>query len=145
MGDLVLDDIEAIKQVQARFLRAADTQDTELIRTTVIDDFHCDTGAAGRGATSGIEDFVVRISTTPALAVHHALMPEIELTSPSTARGIWAVHMFARTADGTVVNGYGHYDNTYAKVGGAWRLSTLKLSWLHRDIRPGQPLAPGAA
>jgi hypothetical protein len=140
-----LDDIEAIKQVQGRFLRAADTQDIELLRTTIIDDFHCDTGSAGRGATSGIEDFVVRISTTPALAVHHALMPEIELISPNIAKGIWAVHMFARTADGTVVNGYGHYNNTYEKVGGSWRLSTLNLSWLHRDSRPGQPVGQGAA
>jgi hypothetical protein len=145
MGELVLDDIEAIKQVQARFLRAADTRDTDLVRTTIIDDFHCDTGSAGRGATSGIEDFVIRIATTPALAVHHALMPEIELTSPDTARGIWAVHMFASTADGTVVNGFGHYDNTYVKVEGEWRLSTLKLDWLHRDFRRGQPVAKGAA
>jgi hypothetical protein len=133
----VLDDIEAIKQVQARFLRAADSQDTELIRTTIIDDFHCDTGSAGRGATSGIEDFVIRISSTPALAVHHALLPEIELTSPTTAKGIWAVHMFAKTADGTVVDGYGYYNNTYEKVAGSWRLSTLKLNWLHRESRPG--------
>jgi hypothetical protein len=136
-----LDDIEAIKQVQARFLRAADTQDTDLIRTAIIDDFHCDTGSAGRGATSGVEDFVVRIASTPALAVHHALMPEIELTSPTTATGIWAVHMFAHTADGTVVNGFGHYNNSYVKVADGWRLSTLKLSWLHRDIRPGQSAA----
>ena len=78
MGELILDDIEAIKQVQGRFFRAADTRDADLIRTTVIDDFYCDTGSGGRGETSGIEDFVVRISSTPAIAVHHALMPEIE-------------------------------------------------------------------
>jgi hypothetical protein len=144
-GELVLDDIEAIKQVQGRFLRAADTRDTELIRTTIIDDFYCDTGSGGRGETRGVENFVTRISTTPALAVHHALMPEIELTSPNTANGIWAVHMFAKTANGTVVDGFGHYNNTYEKVGGSWRLSTLRLSWLHRESRPGQPVAPAAA
>jgi hypothetical protein len=145
MGEWVLDDIEAIKQVQGRFLRAADTRDAELIRTTIIDDFYCDTGSGGRGETKGIEDFVIRISTTPALAVHHALMPEIELTSPNTANGIWAVHMFAKTANGTVVDGYGHYNNTYVKVGGSWRLSTLRLGWLHRESRPGQPVAPATA
>jgi hypothetical protein len=137
MGEWLLDDIEAIKQVQGRFLRAADTQDADLVRTTIIDDFYCDTGSSGRGATSGIEDFVVRISTTPALAVHHAMMPEIELTSPTTATGIWAVHMFAKTADGTVVNGYGYYNNTYEKVAGSWRLSRLILTWLHRESQPG--------
>jgi hypothetical protein len=132
-----VDDIEAIKQVQGRFLRAADTQDADLIRTTIIDDFYCDTGSGGRGETSGIEDFVVRISTTPALAVHHALMPEIELTSPTAAKGIWAVHMFAKTPDGTVIDGYGYYNNTYEKLAGSWRLSTLRLSWLHKESRPG--------
>jgi len=130
-----LDDIEAIKQVQGRFLRAADTQDADLVRTTIIDDFYCDTGSGGRGETRGIENFVVRISTTPALAVHHALMPEIELTSPTTAKGTWAVHMFAKTADGTAIDGYGYYNNTYEKIAGAWRLSTLRLSWLHKETR----------
>lgn len=134
-----MDDIEAIKQVQARFLRAADTRDTDLIRTTVVDDFYCDTGSGGRGETKGIEDFVVRISTTPALAVHHALMPEISLISPTTAKGTWAVHMFAKTADGSAINGYGYYNNEYAKLDGTWRVTRLILTWLHREVQPGQP------
>jgi hypothetical protein len=140
-----VDDIEAIKQVQGRFLRAADTQDADLIRTTIIDDFYCDTGSGGRGETKGIEAFVTRITTTPALAVHHALMPEIELTSPDTANGTWAVHMFAKIADGSVVDGFGYYNNTYRKVDGAWRVSTLRLSWLHRESRPGEPIRRSAA
>jgi hypothetical protein len=140
----MLDDIEAIKQVQGRFLRAADTRDGDLVRTTVIDDFYCDTGSGGRGETRGIDNFVARITSTPAIAVHHALMPEIELTSPDSATGIWAVHMFAKTADGTVVNGFGYYNNTYQKQDGAWLLSTLRLSWLHRESRPGEPVAKPA-
>ena len=138
-----MDDIEAIKQVQARFLRAADTQNGDLVRTTVIDDFYCDTGSGGRGETRGIENFVARITSTPAIAVHHALMPEIELTSADTATGIWAVHMFAKVADGSVVNGFGYYNNEYVKVGGEWRVSRLILSWLHRETQPGVPVARG--
>jgi hypothetical protein len=140
-----VDDIEAIKQVQGRFLRAADTADADLIRTTIIDDFYCDTGSGGRGETKGIEAFVTRITTTPAIAVHHALMPEIELTSPETAKGTWAVHMFAKVADGSVVDGFGYYNNTYQKVDGNWRVSRLILSWLHRESRPGEPVARTAA
>jgi len=134
-----LDDIEAIKKVQATFLRAADTRDTDLIRQCVIDDFYCDTGSGGRGETSGVEDFVVRIATTPAIAVHHALMPEIELTSATTAKATWAVHMFAKMAKGTVVDGFGYYNNEYAKVGGAWRVTRLILTWLHREMHAGEP------
>lgn len=136
-----MDDIEAIKKVQATFLRAADTRDTDLIRTTVIDDFYCDTGSGGRGETSGVEDFVVRIATTPAIAVHHALMPEIELTSATTAKGTWAVHMFAKMTDGRVVNGFGYYNNEYAKVDDTWRVTRLILTWLHREMQAGEPAA----
>jgi hypothetical protein len=136
-----VDDIEAIKKVQGTFLRACDTGDGDLVRTTIIEDFYCDTGSGGRGETRGIEDFVVRITSTPALAVHHALLPEIELTSDTTATGTWAVHMFAKQPDGTAIDGYGYYNNSYVKVDGSWRVSKLLLSWLHKEVRPGQPVA----
>jgi hypothetical protein len=68
-------------------------------------------------------------------------MPEIELTSPTTAKGIWAVHMFAKLANGGVVNGFGHYNNEYAKVDGTWRVSRLILTWLHREMQAGEPAA----
>jgi hypothetical protein len=135
-----VDDIEAIKKVQGTFLRACDTGDGDLVRTTIIDDFYCDTGSGGRGETKGVEDFVVRITSTPALAVHHALLPEIEITSATTATGTWAVHMFAKQPDGTAIDGYGYYTNEYQKVGDSWRVSRLILSWLHKEVRPGEPV-----
>jgi hypothetical protein len=134
-----MDDIEAIKQVQAQYGRAADTQNWELLRPTVTDDFHCDTGAGGRGETRGLEAFIARVGTNPAVTVHHALMPEIELTSPTGANGIWAVHLFAKMPDGAAVDAFGHYHNTYRKIDGAWKLASLQLAWLHREIRPGTP------
>jgi hypothetical protein len=135
-----VDDYEAIKKVQATFLRACDTGDGDLVRTTIIDDFYCDTGSQGRGETRGIEDFVVRITSTPATAIHHALLPEIELTSDTTANGTWAVHMFAKVADGSTVDGYGYYNNTYEKVGDSWRVARLILTWQHREVRPALPV-----
>jgi hypothetical protein len=130
-----VDDIEAIKQVKARYGRAADTRDWDLLRTTVTDDFSCDTGSQGRGATVGIDAFIERVGGNPSVTVHHALMPEIELTSPTTATGIWAVHLFAQTPDGGSVDGFGHYHDTYVKVDGSWRLSSLRLEWQHRELR----------
>jgi hypothetical protein len=132
-----MDDIETIRQVQARYCRAADTKDWDLLRSTVTEDFACDTGSGGRGATTGVEAFIDRVGTNPTVTVHHALLPEIELTTPSAARGIWAVHLFATTPDGSTVDSYGHYHNTYEKRDGAWRLRSLRLEWLHREVRPG--------
>jgi deazaflavin-dependent oxidoreductase (nitroreductase family) len=133
-----VDDIEAIKQLRARYARAADTRDFDLLRTTVTDDFFCDTGPGGRGATTGVEAFIERVGTNPPVTVHHALMPEIELTSPTTARGIWASRLYSVLPDGSVVDGFGHHHDTYLKVDGAWRLQSLRLQWLHRETRgPG--------
>jgi hypothetical protein len=135
------DDIEAIKRVQGLYCRAADTKDWDLLRPTVTDGFSCDTGSQGRGATIGIDAFIERIEQMPAVTAHHAVLPEIELTSPTTASGVWAVHNFARMPDGTTVDGYGHYFNSYEKIDGSWRLSVLKLKWLHQEVRPGQTAA----
>ncbi|HEY6533855.1 MAG TPA: nuclear transport factor 2 family protein [Acidimicrobiales bacterium] len=140
-----MDDVEAIKKVQAQYCRAADTRDWDLLRATVTEDFFCDTGSSGRGATTGVEAFIDRVGTNPTVTVHHALLPEIELTTPSTAHGIWAVHLFAKTPDGTPVDSYGHYHNTYEKTGDAWRLSRLQLEWLHREVGPGPAPSEGEA
>ena len=124
--------MEAIKQLKARYERAADTKDLDLLRTTVTDDFFCDTGGSGASATTGIEPFLDRLRANPdVIAVHHAVLPEIELTSPSTATGIWAVHVMVRTPDGKGMDGYGHYHDTYVKVDGSWLVSSLQLKWLH--------------
>jgi hypothetical protein len=124
-----MDDIEVIKTVKATYGRAADTRNWDLLRTTITDDFSCDTGA---GPTIGADAFMERVRSNPAeiTTAHHALMPEIELTSPSTATGIWAVHMMARFADGRSTDGFGHYFDSYEKVDGSWRLSSLRLEWL---------------
>jgi ketosteroid isomerase-like protein len=134
-----MDDIEAIKQVKARYGRAADTKDFTLLRTTITDDFSCDTGARGKGATQGADAFIERVRTNPDVTVHHALLPEIELTSPSTATGMWAVHLYAQSPDGGAMDAFGHYHDTYVKVDGSWRLSSLRLEWLHAERR--QPSA----
>jgi len=130
-----MDDIEAIKQVKARYARAVDTKDWDLLRTTVTDDFFIDTGPSGKGSTRGIEAFLDRVRTNPEVTAHHACLPEIELTSPSTATGIWAVRLMSRSSDGRTMDGHGHYHDTYVNVDGSWRLQSLRLEWLHVETR----------
>jgi hypothetical protein len=67
------------------------------------------------------------------ITVHHAHMPEIELTSATTARGIWAMEDMLRWSDGQELHGYGHYHETYEKADGAWRIKTLTLTRLRTD------------
>ena len=69
--------------------------------------------------------------------VHHGHMPEIEILSPTTARGVWAMEDKLRWPEGSPIqtmHGYGHYHETYELVDGAWRISTLTLTRLRLDV-----------
>jgi hypothetical protein len=67
--------------------------------------------------------------------VHQGHTPEIELTSDTTATGIWALADIVKLPDGSDMYGYGHYHETYVKVDGAWKIKTSTLTRLRVDIR----------
>jgi hypothetical protein len=70
-----------------------------------------------------------------AVTVHHGHMPEIELTGPDSARGIWS--MFDRVDHPEfLLEGYGHYHERYVIEDGAWRIAELRLSRLHVTRTP---------
>ena len=63
-------------------------------------------------------------------------MPEIELTGPDTATGIWAMFdyvEFSPAPNRTGLQGYGHYHETYTKVDGRWYIQFMKLTRLRVD------------
>ena len=60
--------------------------------------------------------------------------PEIELTSATTARGVWALQDVVRFGPGVTLHGYGHYHETYEKVSGQWLIKSSKLTRLREDI-----------
>jgi uncharacterized protein (TIGR02246 family) len=131
-------EIESIKQLKARYCRYLDTKDWEAWRTVFTDDFVSDTAEAGGKVIVGADEFIAFIRTTlgkPSQpTVHQVHAPEIELTSPTTARGVWALEDVVRLAPGLNLNGYGHYHETYVKIDGRWRIKTSKLTRLREDI-----------
>ena len=98
----VADELEAIRQLKARYCRYLDTKDIESWRkvfaTHVV--VKLDMGVATGGAdplTSpplvGVDNFmpVVLGGIGDAATMHHCHTPEITLTSDTTATGIWAM------------------------------------------------------
>jgi hypothetical protein len=71
-----------------------------------------------------------------AVTVHQGHMPEIELTSPTTATGIWALQDVIIWPDGTRLLGYGHYHETYRLLDSQWRISSTVLTRLHMELSP---------
>jgi len=129
-------EIEAIKQLKARYCRYLDTKDWQMWRGIFIDDFLSDTSQAGGTVIRGADGFVAftRRGVGERATAHQVHAPEIELTSATTARGIWALEDVVRLAPGVNLRGYGHYHETYEKVDGQWRITSSKLTRLREDI-----------
>jgi uncharacterized protein (TIGR02246 family) len=131
-----VDDIEAIRQLKARYFRTMDTKDWAGMRQVFTDDVVVDTSEGGGGVVNGADEFLAFLqeALADATTVHQGHMPEIELTSDATATGIWALNDIVIFPTGVRLDGYGHYHETYEKVGGEWRIKTLKLTRLHMDF-----------
>jgi uncharacterized protein (TIGR02246 family) len=137
-----MDDVEAIKQLKARYFRTMDTKDWAGMREVFTDDVVMDTSEAGGNLVTGADEFLEFLVPTlgDSVTVHHGHMPEIELTSPTTATGVWALEDTIVFENGTRLHGFGHYHETYRKADGRWRIASSKLTRLHVDITP--PASP---
>lgn len=133
-----MDDIEAIKQLKARYFRTMDTKDWSAMRQVFSDDVVMDSTASGGSVITGADHCIrfLREAIGDVITVHHGHMPEIELTSTTTANGIWAMEDMLRWPDGGELHGYGHYTETYEKTGNRWRIKTLVLTRLRLDMTP---------
>ncbi|GAA2410343.1 nuclear transport factor 2 family protein [Actinomadura vinacea] len=131
-----MDDIEALKQLKARYCRTLDTKDWDGMRQIFTDDVVMDTTGSGGTLITGADTFMafVRDNLADRVTVHHCHTPEIAITSPSTATGIWAMEDRVQWPSGRELIGFGHYHETYEKTDGTWRIRTSKLTRLRMDI-----------
>ena len=133
------DDLEAIRQLKARYCRFLDAKDAEGWRSVfttdvvVLLDMAVSTGGADPMTgppVEGVDNFVPTVLSglEKAATMHHCHTPEITLTSPTTAIGIWAMEDWIIFGSGQELHGAGHYHETYEKQSGAWRIKTLHLT-----------------
>jgi hypothetical protein len=139
-----MDDIEAIKQLKARYFRLMDTKDWDAWGQVFAED--CEmvvdsrpgSAAGDVMAITGRKTIVemVRSQVGPAVTVHHGHMPEIDLTSSDTAKGIWAMEDVVELPGERMLHGFGHYHETYVKTPEGWKIARLHLTRL-RVVRTG--------
>jgi hypothetical protein len=137
--------IEEIKQLKARCFRLLDTRDYDGFEDTFTDDAVMDVRFPDRLLTdesglyvgaSVIREFAER-AIGEGVSVDHSILPEISITSPTTATGIWAMEDRVRWPDGYPnrrVHGLGHEHDTYERTSGGWKIKTTKLVRLVVDI-----------
>jgi len=138
--------IQEIKQLKARYFRAADTKDMVLMATVLAKDCELDYSGACKDPVTGIdllEDVTegkIRSRDEAiekfghggeVVTVHHGHTCEIEFQGPDQATAIWAMtdHLyFPPEAPVEMLTGHGHYYESYERVDGAWLIKTLRLT-----------------
>jgi hypothetical protein len=141
-----LEAVEEIKQLKARYFRCIDTKDWDGFTTVFAPDARMDVSgefsndvADGTGVTTGNREIAafVRGSIDNVTTVHHGHTPEIDVTSPTNATGIWAMEDHLWWPEGSPIatmHGYGHYHETYEKQEGQWRIKSTTLTRLRTDV-----------
>ena len=141
-------EIEAIQQLKARYQRAVDTKDWDLMRSVLAPDARS-VYSDGKHAYEG-RDAIVEFLADPRglgnseiVSMHHAHTPEIELTSATTAKGKWYLEDFVISAlpsdwapNGTVMHGTGIYSDEYVKVEGEWLIKETGYERIFEDLQP---------
>lgn len=145
-----LGDLYAIQRLKARYFRYLDTKAWDLLRGLFTDDaafyffddstFHAENTGVPKHVTrefSGADKFVQRVSRVlhTAVTVHHGHMPEIELTGPDQATGMWSMYDWVDDFEkGYAMQGWGHYHEKYEKQDGNWQISEMRLTRLRTDM-----------
>lgn len=125
---------EAIKQVKARYARAVDTKDWDLLASVLAPDARSvyNDGVFAFEGRDAILDFLKdALDTKKIVSMHQSHTPEIELTSETTARGTWYLEDIVLNEGETtehnpgmsVMIGTGIYHDEYVKRDGAWLIS----------------------
>ena len=140
--------VQDIKQLKARYFRAADTKDMALMAMVLAPDCTLDFAGACTDPVSGIDllpdvtDGAIR-SRDEAIAkfskgggvvtVHHGHTCEIEFQGKDEASAVWAMtdHLyFPAESPAEMLTGHGHYHETYVRISGTWLIKSLRLTRL---------------
>jgi hypothetical protein len=131
-------DIEAIKQLKAKYFLYLDTKQWEAWRELFTLDLRIE--GTRQPPDANRDTFVdgVRASLADVRTCHHGHTPIIEFTGPDHARGVWAMFDDLRFPEGHPWSdgyrrriGYGHYEEEYRREQGTWKISFLRLARLH--------------
>lgn len=140
--------LESLRVLKARYFRLLDGQRWDELAELFTDPAHIDVSGErgdpdGRDPAISPSAFVEGVARAlrGARSAHHGHMPELALTSSTTATGIWAMEDRIWWPEGSPVHrlhGWGHYHERYRRspdpaVGvDGWRIESMRLDRLVR-------------
>jgi hypothetical protein len=144
--------IEEIRNLKARYFRLQDNKLWGEYRDLFLDDSVFDATEAltdpvdGGGETLaarvnepviGRDAIVAYVSSglnERVRSFHEGFMSEVEILSEDSARAVWPMEDWVWFAPDSMMHGFGYYHETYRRVGGRWRIQTLKITRIKVEI-----------
>ena len=143
MTERDLFEIEAIKRLKYRYVRCLDLKLWDELASCLTLDA-TSRYADGRYAFAGrdaIMSFLRKSMDPPSFHSSHSVnQPEIELTGPTTATGIWHLEdtVIDTRGPGFILRGAGHYEDVYAKVDADWKIKHTGYRRIYEETQsPG--------
>lgn len=130
-----LQEFEAIKRLKYKYLRCLDNKLWDEMGECFLDEA-TSAYSGGKYAFSGrqaiLDFFRESMSGGHILTSHTVHHPEIDMTSETSATGIWRLEdVFIDDENGFAIQGTGWYRDSYRKVDGGWKIlhTGYKRSW----------------
>jgi hypothetical protein len=132
----ILEDIEAIKKLKAKYWRCIDkklwNELEECFSEDVIVDYGPDMQFRGRKAL--LEFFKDVLGNDSMITVHAGYSAEIEIISDTTAKGVWALSDYVITEPDSKMRGWAHYSDEYIKENGKWKIKSAKITRIRQEL-----------
>ncbi len=138
-------EIEAIRQLKYRYFRYLDSKLWDPLKELFVPEA-VSSYSGGKYAFEGrdaILEFLASSLGPTMITMHHGHHPEIQLTSESTATGIWALEdVVIDTANELTIRGAAYYRDEYVKLNGEWKIHSTGYERLFEEMesrkdRPG--------
>jgi bile-acid 7alpha-dehydratase len=124
-----LEDIEAIKKLKAKYWRCVDRKLWDEMNQVFTEEATADYGPKSKlkGRQAIVQFLKSSLGADSVITSHVGQRPEIELTSESTATGMWWLNDYIVMQPNTRRRGYAFYEDEYVKEDGQWKMKSTKL------------------
>jgi uncharacterized protein (TIGR02246 family) len=136
-ADLV--EIELIKRLKYKYMRCLDQKRWDEMADCFTDDAVAEYSGGKytyEGRDAILDFFRAAMGSPSFLSSHRVHHPEIDLTGPATAIGVWALEDVVVDASRDFsLRGAAFYTDAYAKVDGAWRIARTSYRRTYEEIQ----------
>lgn len=145
----VLEDIEAVKKLRAKYWRCLDKKLWSELKEVFAEDAIADGPYGGpfKGSEEIVEFIRRNLGSDSVTSAHGGHNPEIEITSDMTAKAVWALQDYVSFGPNREFIGYGYYEDEYVRERGRWKIGYTRLSRIFEEWtiakHSGMPTAKG--